>query len=46
MYASDPSFAVKEPLPVVEAQTWLLREGWLRAKGGLIRLDEVPPAAP
>jgi REP element-mobilizing transposase RayT len=31
-----------EPLPVVRAQSWLLREGWTRAKGGLIRLDEVP----
>ena len=32
----------EEPLPVVSAQSWLLREGWQRAKGGLIRLDEVP----
>jgi putative transposase len=31
----------KEPLPVVGAQSWLLREGWVRG-GGLIRLDEVP----
>ena len=38
--------APREPLPVVDAQTWLLREGWLRAKGGLIRLDEVPRSAP
>jgi putative transposase len=35
----------EEPLPVVAAQSWLLREGWLRAKGGLIRLDEVPKDA-
>jgi REP element-mobilizing transposase RayT len=32
----------EEPLPVVEAQSWLLREGWARAPGGRIRLDEVP----
>jgi putative transposase len=31
-----------EPLPVVAAQSWLLREGWVRAKGGRIGLDEVP----
>jgi putative transposase len=31
----------REPLPVVSAQSWLLREGWVRG-GGLIRLDEVP----
>jgi REP element-mobilizing transposase RayT len=37
---------LREPLPVVEAQSWLLREGWLRANGGLIRLDEVPKSAP
>jgi REP element-mobilizing transposase RayT len=34
-----------EPLPVVSAQSWLLRDGWKRAKGGLIRLDEVPKDA-
>ena len=38
--------APREPLPVVQPQSWLLREGWLRAKGGLIRLDEVPRSAP
>jgi putative transposase len=32
----------REPLPVVAAQSWLLREGWARAPGGRIRLDEVP----
>jgi putative transposase len=31
----------REPLPVVEAQSWLLREGWVRG-GGPIHLDEVP----
>ena len=31
----------REPLPVVSAQSWLLREGWLRG-GGAIGLDEVP----
>jgi REP element-mobilizing transposase RayT len=36
----------REPLPVVEPQSWLLREGWLRARGGLIRLDELPRSAP
>jgi putative transposase len=36
----------REPLPVARAQSWLLREGWLRAKGGRIRLDEVPGPAP
>jgi REP element-mobilizing transposase RayT len=35
----------REPLPVVAAQSWLLREGWVRG-GGLIRLDEVPKSAP
>jgi REP element-mobilizing transposase RayT len=30
----------REALPVVRAQSWLLREGWKRR--GLIRLDEVP----
>jgi putative transposase len=34
--------APKEPLPVAAAQSWLLREGWARAPGGKIRLDEVP----
>jgi putative transposase len=33
--------APREPLPVVSAQSWLLREGWVRG-GGMIRLDEVP----
>jgi REP element-mobilizing transposase RayT len=30
----------REPLPVVRAQSWLLRDGWRRK--GLLRLDEVP----
>jgi putative transposase len=34
--------APKDPLPVVSAQSWLLREGWMRARAGPIRLDEVP----
>jgi REP element-mobilizing transposase RayT len=37
--------APREPLPVVQAQSWLLREGWLRG-GGRIRIDEVPRSAP
>jgi hypothetical protein len=37
--------APKEPLPVVQAQSWLLREGWLRATAGPVRLDEVPRSA-
>jgi putative transposase len=32
----------REPLPVVSAQSWLLREGWARAPGGRIRIDEIP----
>jgi putative transposase len=35
--------APREPLPVVEARSWLLREGWRRG-GPLIALDEVPSA--
>jgi putative transposase len=31
----------REPLPVVSARSWLLREGWARG-GPLIALDEVP----
>jgi hypothetical protein len=30
----------REALPVVKAQSWLLREGWRRK--GLIGLDELP----
>jgi hypothetical protein len=30
----------REPLPVVSAQSWLLRDGWKRR--GLIGLDELP----
>ena len=33
--------APREPLPVVQAQSWLLREGWVRG-GGRIELDEIP----
>jgi hypothetical protein len=46
-WATPHGFNVRpEPLPVVEAHSWLLRDGWKRAKGGLIRLDEVPKDAP
>jgi putative transposase len=38
--------APREPLPVVSAQSWLLREGWARAPGGRIGLDEVPKSVP
>jgi REP element-mobilizing transposase RayT len=34
--------APEDPLPVAAAQSWLLREGWMRARAGPIRLDEVP----
>jgi REP element-mobilizing transposase RayT len=34
-----------EPLPVGAAQSWLLREGWMRG-GALIGLDEVPGPRP
>ena len=30
---------------VAEAETWLLRVGWKKARFGLIAIDEVPPAA-
>jgi hypothetical protein len=30
---------------VADAESWLLRVGWRRAKGGLIAIDEVPAAA-
>jgi putative transposase len=35
----------EEPLPVVAPRSWLLREGWMRARAGPIRLDEVPGPA-
>jgi REP-associated tyrosine transposase len=42
----DDSWRIGIPPPedrsVAEAQTWLLREGWKRAKRGLITLTEVP----
>jgi REP element-mobilizing transposase RayT len=37
--------APREPLPVVAPQSWLLREGWMRARAGPIGLDEVPGPA-
>ena len=34
-----------ESRTIAEAQSWLLTLGWRRGKGGLIAIDEVPPAA-
>ena len=30
---------------VAAPESWLLREGWRRGRGGLLGIDEVPPAA-
>jgi putative transposase len=40
-WATAHGYAPREPLPVGEARSWLLREGWQRG-GPLIGLDEVP----
>jgi putative transposase len=37
--------APPEQCTVAAAESWLLREGWRRGRGGLIAIDEVPPAA-
>jgi len=37
--------APPEQRTVAEPESWLLREGWRRGRGGLLAIDEVPPAA-
>jgi REP element-mobilizing transposase RayT len=34
-----------EQRTVAEPKSWMLRDGWRRSRGGLIAIDEVPPAA-
>ncbi len=37
--------APPEVRTVAEPESWLLRAGWRRGRGGLVAIEEVPPAA-